>query len=167
MQETRSLVIYLDTSVISAYFDDRTRSRQKDTRSFWRLSNDFQFVISRLVVREIQQTQEASQRNQMLALIESLSFLPVNPAVGLLANDFTSENLVPAKKFDDAQHLALAVVHGVDFLVSWNFKHMVNYRTIQKLPMLAAKNGYFKPLGIITPEAFINELGQEEKDELT
>jgi len=90
----------------------------------------------------------------MVVLAQDLPVLAQPDVVNLLAADFVAENLVPAKELEDAQHLALAVIHGVDFLVSWNFTHMVNFRTIRKLPLLAAKNGYFKPLGIVSPESF-------------
>ena len=100
----------------------------------------------------------------MRSLILELPVLPLNEKVGLLAKDFAAENLVPPKKLDDAQHLALAVIQGVDFLVSWNFKHMVNFKTIGRLPMLAGKNGYFKPLAITTPESFRTTVGQEDNN---
>ena len=161
MNENQPLLIYLDTSVISAYFDERTPDRRDETRRFWDFARGYKLVISRLVASEIEDTPGDPKRNQMLDLVQNLSYLPLSPMVDQVAVDFASEGLVPAKKLDDARHLALAVVHGVNFLVSWNFKHMVNFRTIGKLPMLAAKNGYFKPLSIVTPEFFVNAMGQE------
>lgn len=157
------ITIYLDTSVISAYFDDRTPQRRDETRRFWDFSKECQFFVSRAVVREILKTPDLIRRNQMLGVIRGLGLLDLTPSVSSLADDFAAENLVPAKKFEDAQHLALAVVHGVNFLASWNFRHMVNYKTVGKLPMLAAKNGYFKPLAVVTPEFFINTMGQENQ----
>lgn len=148
------LTIYLDTSVISAYFDDRTPDRRDETRRFWDFAKDCQMFVSRLVFREIARTPDVARRSQLLSLVQDLPLLAQSPVVNLLAADFVAENLVPAKKLDDAQHLALAIVHGVDYLVSWNFKHMVNFKTVRKLPMLAAKNGYFKPLAVISPESF-------------
>lgn len=161
--EPERITIYLDTSVISAYFDDRTPQRRDETRRFWDFSKECQFFVSRAVVREILKTPDLIRRNQMLGVIRGLGLLDLTPSVSSLADDFAAENLVPAKKFEDAQHLALAVVHGVNFLASWNFRHMVNYKTVGKLPMLAAKNGYFKPLAVVTPEFFINTMGQENQ----
>ena len=103
----------------------------------------------------------------MVDLIQGLPLLPMTTSLRLLALDFVQHDLVPAKKLDDAQHLAMAVAHGMDFLVSWNFRHMVTRKTIQKLPMLAAKNGYFKQVIVTSPLAFIEELREEQDDELT
>ena len=152
MQQT--LTIYLDTSVISAYFDDRTPDRRDETRRFWDFARDYQFLVSDLVLREIEDTPSPDKKGQMRSLIQGIPILPLTEKATLLAIDFAVGNLVPPKKLDDAQHLALAVTHGVDFLVSWNFRHMVNVKTVGRLPMLAAKNGYFKPLAIVTPEFF-------------
>lgn len=152
MQQT--LTTYLDTSVISAYFDDRTPDRRDETRRFWGFAKDYQFLISDLVLREMEDTPNPDKRRQMRNLVQNLPVLPLTQKVSLLALDFAAENLVPPKKLDDAQHLALAVIQGVDFLVSWNFRHMVNVKTVGRLPMLAAKNSYFKPLAIVTPEFF-------------
>lgn len=167
MENIRPKLIYLDTSVISAYFDERSPLRQHDTELFWQTSADFHFVVSRLVFSEINRTPSLSKRNKMFELIDGLPILASTQASDLLAADFARENLVPPKKFDDAQHLAMAVANGVDFLVSWNFKHMVNYRTIEKLPMLSAKNGYFKQVVVLSPSAFTGEIMEDEEDELT
>lgn len=159
-------LIYLDTSIVSAYFDERARLRQADTQLFWG-SKGVQFVVSWLVYQEIERTPNRVKRDQMIDLIQGLPLLRMTPALRLLALDFVQNDLVPARKLDDAQHLALAVAHGMDFLVSWNFRHMVTRKTIQKLPMLAAKNGYFKQVIVTSPMAFVEELREERDDELT
>jgi hypothetical protein len=50
-----------------------------------------------------------------------------------LSLEYLTANLVPARKSEDAQHLAIAVENGFDFLVSWNFEHMVNAKTQKRL----------------------------------
>lgn len=164
--DTTPDLVYLDTSVISAYFDERAIPRQEDTRLFW-AAKGVQFVVSWLVFQEIERTPNRAKRDQMVDLIQGLPLLPMTNSLRLLALDFVQHDLVPVKKLDDAQHLAMAVAHGMDFLVSWNFKHMVTRKTIQKLPMLAAKNGYFKQVIVTSPLAFIEELREEQDDEPT
>ena len=159
-------LIYLDTSIVRPYFDERARLRQADPQLFWG-SKGVQFVVSGLVYQEIERTPNRVKRDQMIDLIQGLPLLRMTPALRLLALDFVQNDLVPAKKLDDAQHLALAVAHGMDFLVSWNFRHMVTRKTIQKLPMLAAKNGYFKQVIVTSPMAFVEELREERDDEPT
>lgn len=155
-------LVYLDTSVISAYFDNRTPLRMVDTQSFWKLQGELRFTISDVGLAEIERTPQSARKAQMLELVQDLPVLELTPTAERLAEQCLKENLVPAKKVEDAHHLALAVVSGMDYLVSWNFRHMVNYRTAEKLPLLAAKNGYFKRLTIFSPSAFSGGLEEDE-----
>jgi predicted nucleic acid-binding protein len=157
------LTVYLDTSVVSAYFDSRTPDRQRDTQVFWQeASKNCQLIVSDVVFLEIAGTPKFEKRAMLNRLVEGLPVLLMNPATHALANEFVKENLVPEKKLEDAQHLALAIVHGLDFLVSWNFQHMVNYKTVHRLPVIAAKNQYFNRLSILSPSAF-RDVIEEEK----
>ncbi len=145
--------IYLDTSVPSTYFDARTPERQKATREFWERANldGHTLYISEVVVAEIRKTPSLEKKNQILELVEGLEHLTLGPPVPELAEKIIASNLVPAGKVEDALHLALAALHLVDVVVSWNFRHMVNLKMKQKLPTVLAANGCFKRFEIITP----------------
>lgn len=146
--------IYLDTSVISAYFDARTPQRQELTRRFWHSILGMELVISRIVLLELEKTPNAQRKDEMLSLVEGLLLVQNDARVEQLATAISAENIVPPTKFEDAQHLASAIVHGIDYLVSWNFKHMVNFKTMDRLPIVAARHSYFKQLRIVSPQAF-------------
>jgi predicted nucleic acid-binding protein len=147
--------LYLDTSVPSAYFDDRWPERQRVTRDFWtQAMPDFNAFISPATIEELRNTPQAARRDDLLQLVRSLPRLPISPAAEVLADDFIQDGLVPAKKPFDALHLALAVVYGMDMLVTWNFVDMINLHTKRLLPMLSAKHGYFKQLLIVSPQEF-------------
>ena len=98
------------------------------------------------------------RRLEIVSSIIGFRNLEVVKAAKVLAEAFIDGNLVPAKKTDDALHLALAVHFGMDYLVSWNFQHMVHVRTKKKLPVLAAGGGYFKYPLIVSPQEFLEEL---------
>ena len=85
---------------------------------------------------------------------EGLLLVEFDDRIDDLAAAIAKENIVPAAKFEDAQHLAYAIVNGMDCLVSWNFRHMVNFNTMDRLPVVAAKHSYFKQLKIVSPQAF-------------
>lgn len=74
----------------------------------------------------------------MLGLIQNLPIIRMTQESEEMAQEFISSNLVPPKELEDAQHLALAVEFGFDFMVSWNYSHMINARTQKKLPVLSA-----------------------------
>jgi len=90
--------VYLDTSVFSVLLDDRAPARQADTRALWAVRADYEISTSVLAKVELERTQDADRRKEMLALL------------------------------DDATHVAAAVLTRQDLLVSWNFRHLVNRR---------------------------------------
>lgn len=144
--------IYLDTSIPSTYFDNRTPDRQQATLSFWRHAlAKREIFISDLVLAEIKRTPLATKRQNMIDLVEQLPRLEMNEEVIRLARSLYEANLVPANKFDDALHLGHAAVAGVDVLISWNFRHMINLKVKQKLPVLLAEQRYFRQFQLISP----------------
>lgn len=145
--------IYLDTSIPSTYFDDRTPDRQAVTRDFWdkALLHGHELQISEIVILEIAQNPNEEKRKKVLELVRDLPELKQGPEVIVLAKEIVDANLVPAGKIEDAIHLALSALHRVDVLVSWNFRHMVNLKMRQQLPLVLAKNGCFHKYEIISP----------------
>lgn len=144
--------IYLDTTIPSAYFDTRTPDRQIATRQFWAsVSHPFQLCVSELVLTEIKRTPSQLKRNEILLLVDGLLLLSINEEVFRVARVLHQQGLVPENKFDDAIHLAIAAVNGADALVSWNFRHMVNFKVKRKLPVILAEEGYFRHYQIISP----------------
>jgi hypothetical protein len=71
-----------------------------------------------------------------------------------LANEYISEKVVGQTSFADCLHIALATIYRADFLVSWNFKHIVNIQRISGYNSINIKNGY-KQLEIRSPREFI------------
>ena len=147
--------VYLDTSVPSAFFDSKWLYRQQITQEFWPYAlTEYQLAISEVTLAEIEATPDLTRRQEMLGLVATIPILDLSPRAALLSLEFLAANLVPAKKREDARHLAIAVENGFDFLVSWNFEHMVNAKTQKRLPVVSAQQGYFKQLLIVSPEAF-------------
>ena len=64
--------------------------------------------------------------------------------------------------FDDCQHIAAAIISNCDVIISWNFKHIVNYDTIKGIKILTTMEGY-KDISIYSPEVFQTE--KEDDDE--
>ena len=66
------------------------------------------------------------RQKDRIACIESMSILPESDEVEELAKELIAASLVPPNVFDDALHIASAAVHGMDYLVTWNQKHLFN-----------------------------------------
>ena len=77
--------------------------------------------------------------------------LEINNEVGRIAQEYISEGIIPSSKLDDATHAAVATVHRLDALISWNLRHLANYRKMERINEVNMRNGYFKRLELITP----------------
>ncbi len=145
-----ALKIYLDTSVVSAYFDDRYPERQKDTVAFWKLSVEHEFSISELTKTEIQNTQDETRKNQMLNHIGNLILVPIDDSVEHLTNLYLENGIFSPATLNDALHVATATISRQDILVSWNFRHLVNRRRRARVNEVNTFNGY-PTIEIIAP----------------
>jgi predicted nucleic acid-binding protein len=122
------LRLYLDTSVISACVDERTPERLEETRGFWKRLGEFDVTTSDLVRQEIGRTGDDAQRSAMLELLSSTREITVSEQARDLATQYVQRGLFGPTMYDDALHMAIAVLDRQDILVSWNFRHLVNRR---------------------------------------
>jgi predicted nucleic acid-binding protein len=141
--------VYLDTSVISALFDLRAPERQTLTHEFWQTIDSYEVYISETVVEEINDSQSPLKDNLHKA-ITNFKVLHITDEVQKLANEYISNGIFPDKYSDDALHVALASVNGINYLLSWNFKHLVKVKTRRLVSLINAVKEY-PPVEIITP----------------
>lgn len=121
--------IYLDTSVISALFDDKNPVRKGLTRDFFRGRKNINLYISEITVAEIEKTPLLSLRENMKKVATGLWVLPVTDAVETLAREYLHQGAIPPSYPEDAYHIAVAVLNKMDYLLSWNFRHLVRKKT--------------------------------------
>ena len=86
---------------------------------------------------------------------EYIEFVEVTEEAFKLAEQYLSENVVGKTSADDCRHIATATIHKVDYLVSWNFKHIVNVFRIRGYNAVNLKNGYIQ-LDIRSPKEIVN-----------
>lgn len=120
--------IYLDTSVISAYVDDRLPERRRATIDFWERLPEYEVAISELTLAEVRDTEEADRRQQMEDLIRPFEILTVGEESRRLAQEYVRRGVFSPATIEDALHVAVAVASRRDILVSWNFRHPVKRR---------------------------------------
>ncbi len=120
------LRVYLDTSVISALFDDSVPDRWTLTREFWSRKDNYDISTSSLTQIELNQTNNVEQRSKFNDLIVSLNIFPLTEEMRNLANHYILQNVFTHSMFNDAAHVAAAVLSRQDVLLSWNFRHLVN-----------------------------------------
>lgn len=147
--------IYLDTSIPSAYLDERLAARRALTQNFWaHVLPKYDVYISDVTNTELLQTPNPETQKKLLELVAPFKVLPLGGEAEALAETFIEDGLIDEEKPHDANHLAVAVVEEMTMLVSWNFVDMVSAHTKRLLPMLCAKHGYTHQLIIVSPLEF-------------
>jgi len=124
-----SMKIYLDTSVISALFDDRNPERKKLTEEFFQEFRGQEICISRITVAEVEKTPDARLRTQMKETLSGFRTLPPMNDVEALAKEYIKMGAIPKEYEEDAYHISVAVLNDMDFILSWNFRHIVRNKT--------------------------------------
>jgi len=147
--------VYIETSVVSYLTARPSRdlvvaAYQEITREWWREAADrFELVASPLVVTEASAGDPDAARSR-LEMLEGVKLLQASSEAGNLTRELVDLGAVPRKAADDAAHIAVAVTHGVDFLVTWNFAHIANATARTRIEQVCREAGY-EPLVICTP----------------
>ena len=161
--------VYIETTVVS-YLVARPSNnvtvseRQRSTRRLWEEYSDaFEFVTSDVVLEEAERgdPREAERRTVVL---DDLRTLPLSPEAAAFAHKLIEAGAVPPQSLSDAQRIAIAVVHNIEYLVSWNYKHIVNEIKRQHINDVCLAAGY-QPTTLSTPEALMEEIQMKEQPE--
>lgn len=159
--------VYVETTVVS-YFTSRPSndavvySRQQATQQLWdEYLGNFEFVVSDIVITEIERG-DAEEAQRRLKMIANFTKLDMSPAADSLAQLLIDSSAVPQKSRSDAQHISIATVYSLDYLISWNFKHIVNETKQQHIDRVCRIAG-FAPINLCTPIDLIEEIQMKEK----
>ncbi|MBM3744692.1 MAG: type II toxin-antitoxin system VapC family toxin [Acidobacteria bacterium] len=153
--------VYLETTIISYLMARPSRdlivaAHQQITREWWDLRRgEFQLFVSRLVIQEASAgDQEAAQRR--LGALDFIPLLDLTVDALSLARDLAHRGVLPDTAIEDALHIAVAAVHGMDYLLTWNCRHIANARMRQAVWATCALRGYEPPV-ICTPEELMGD----------
>jgi|ERR1039458_2341116 predicted nucleic acid-binding protein len=153
--------LYLETTIPSYLTSRPSRDliiagHQQITRDWWdKRRTDFQIYISQLVLDEAGAGDPAASRER-LKVLQSLPLLDITPEVADLASGILASGKVPRKAATDAAHIAIAAVHGMDFLLTWNCVHIANAVIVKALAAICREHGCELPV-ICTPEEVLGE----------
>jgi predicted nucleic acid-binding protein len=151
------LRLYLDTSVFGGFFDDEFS--EHTIPLFERISKG-EFI---LIYSTITQEELGNAPNQVKTLVTNLKtefteYVELHEEAVELATSYIQENVVGKTSFTDCLHIALATLSNADYLVSWNFKHIVNIQRIKGYNSVNRMKGYAQ-LEIRSPLEFENYEG--------
>jgi hypothetical protein len=150
----QALKVYVETSVWGMTLPSQPRALREPSKRFLRQCRTGLFIpyISSVVLQEIARA-SARDADQMVVEINRLAPIELTPSeeVEQLAGEYLKAGIVPAKKRDDARHVALATVSGMEILVSWNHRHLANKRKKEFFNAVNKLAGRARPLEICTP----------------
>lgn len=159
----KKLKVYLDTSVVSYLYQKDAPDKMNDTLMLWELFKEsvYEVYISNIVLNEISGCNE-EKLNILLEYLDQIEYniTEVNENTVELAEKFIDFGILKKKSFDDCQHIAAAIMSGCDIITSWNFKHIVNVKTVRGVKTITTLEGY-KDLLIFPPTVLLE---REEDD---
>ncbi|NKB25054.1 MAG: hypothetical protein GKR87_11900 [Kiritimatiellae bacterium] len=148
--------VYIETSVVSYYTGRPSRdlviaARQQQTNDWWanRLPG-FDVFVSNLVLEEVS-TGDPNAVGKRLLSIEDIPLLDLTEDVFSLSEVLLKHHAIPKEYPEDALHIAVSAVHGIDYLLTWNFTHINNAETKSKIEKSVWDYGYECSV-ICTPE---------------
>ena len=159
--------VYIETTVVSYLVarpsnDVTLATRQRATRQLWEEhSGNFEFVVSDIVLTEAKRG-DASAAERRLNALTGLTILYLSPEATALVQKLIDTGAVPQHFLVDAQHIAITAVHSVEYLVSWNYKHIVNEAKRQHINQVCQTAGY-QPTLLCTPAELIEGIQMKEK----
>ncbi len=146
--------IYIDTSVFGGYFDTEFSAHTIPFINRIK-AGDFILLYSSVTQDELENAPQKVKELVKSLKAEFTEFIEITDEAISLAFDYISENVVGKSSYADCLHIALATINRADFLVSWNFKHIVNIQRIRGYNSVNIKKGY-RQLEIRSPREFEN-----------
>jgi len=152
--------VYVETSIIS-YLSARPSQNiieaghQQSTYLFWDRRSEFDLVVSELVATECTAGDAMAASKRLDALL-GIPLLEITDDCVELAKGLVAAGIVPIKASEDALHISIATIHFVDYLLTWNCRHIANPEIQKKIAEHLHRQGLFLPF-ICTPDELLGD----------
>lgn len=148
--------VYLETTFISYLVARPSRDviaagHQQSTLDWWaNRRSEFECSVSQVVIDEAS-VGDPTEVQKRLGIINDLAVLAITDEANGLTQAIMAAGILPPKVLRDAAHVAVAAVHGIDYLLTWNCKHLANAQIARRITVVCEKLGRKMPI-ICTPE---------------
>ena len=149
-------------TTIPSYFVSRESenisilSRQRVTRNWWNTQRDkYELFISEIVLEEIEKGDRSFSKLR-IELLKDIRVLPVNEGIRDLVKQYMAQFHLSETVIRDIFHIAFAVYYKIDYLLTWNCKHIANAHFIKQIVNYNINRGLYIP-EICTPEQLLEE----------
>lgn len=153
-------LIYIETSIPSFYYDDRPEpemiAKRSWTREWWdRHQTNYTLVTSEAVLEELQNGNYPN-KEQVIALLDDIPFVHIEPAIFEIVQTYIRHMLMPNDPLGDALHLAVASYHKCEFVLTWNCNHLANANKFAHIRRINTMLGLYIPI-LATPLQLLGE----------
>ncbi len=154
--------VYIETTVINYLTsrpsrDLRMAAHQQSTQDWWHdRRGSFELFASQLVIQEASRGNKEAAKSRLGHLIK-IALLDTTDEASALAEMLVENKLIPPNVIEDAVHIAVATTNAMDYLLTWNLKHIANATLRGKIEALCRAEGYEPPV-ICTPEELMEEI---------
>lgn len=155
----RKLKLYFDTSIFNFVFaEESPREREVTLKLLEEIKRGkYEVYISEVVIREILDA-EKEKAAKLVGLINELNPMELifDEESESLAREYIARGIIPKRYEDDAFHIAVASVNGLDAIISWNFAHIVKLKTKREVVGINILMGY-KGIDVFSPWEVIED----------
>lgn len=160
----QKIKVYLDTSFINYLVATRIPDKMKDSLDLWDvfvLQNRFEIVLSETVNQELRACYEP-KRSLLFKKIAEINyfFVLMTEEIITLADRYVEFGVLSRESYSDLLHIAAATINNCKLIVSWNFKHFVNFKTMDRVNAVNLIEGH-DPIRIVSPSMLLGELENE------
>ena len=151
--------VFIETTIPSYHVARRARdfvqaARQELTIEWWESQSSASDLYPSQPVMDELSRGDAAMAAARLELIRDIPLLKINEAVISAAESLIERAIIPKQVADDALHISCAAVHGMDYLLTWNCRHIANPHNQRRIREALSTLGYEAPV-ICTPEEFM------------
>ena len=156
--------VYIETTVVSYLTANRATvvtqmARQAATKQWWRVCRPAcDLFVSEVVALEAQEGDADAVRRRM-EIVKTIPHLPTTEEAGVLSKTLVRAHALPSSAEDDALHIAIASVQGMDILLTWNCRHIANVVEMPRIRATIEQAGYDAPT-IATPADLLEAMGE-------
>jgi predicted nucleic acid-binding protein len=151
--------LYIDTSVVSYLDQHDAPEKMKETIEFWKdvKNGKYEIITSATTIFEIQEATPIKRKILNNYLLQANCKIIENSIeIQNLANKIIEAEILTKKSYDDCIHIATAIISKCEYIISWNFKHMVNPKTVKGIRNLITKTEY-PEIEIFTPASMLSK----------
>jgi len=138
----KKIKVYLEASVISALFNEKNPERQNLTKKFFNIRKKFDVYVSEGALAEIDDTKDMYLKVKLRDTAISFEILPIDDECRRLAREYVKHGAIPTDYPEDALHIAIPTINEIDYLLSWNFEHIVKMKIRRIVNIVNLSLGY-------------------------